>query len=120
MFRVLRIAKSQLAGRAAGLPGPRVSFLGYGDGLVLVRARPISPVGANGARHTNLARTDRQAPLPPRSAPSLLEPLVSGLGSSREELGGTQAPWGRLRAGGAPPIRSTGCPVSIPIGPLGG
>jgi hypothetical protein len=40
MFSCSADGKVPLAGRAAGVPGPRVSFLGCGDGLVLVRARP--------------------------------------------------------------------------------
>jgi hypothetical protein len=122
MFRVLRMAKSRLTGRVAGgSKGPGLlswlqGRLGAGQG-----ARPHI-AGGRQQRHgmpTSPGPIDR-APLPPRSAPPLLESLVPGLGSTCEELGGTQAPWGRLRTGGAPPARPAGCADSIPIGPLGG
>jgi hypothetical protein len=109
-------------GRVAGVPRARVSFLGCRDGLVLVRGPDPHFAGARRqqrGRPTSPGPIDG-APLPPGSAPPRLEPLVhQALGSTREELGGTQPPWGRLRTGGAPPARPAGCPDSIPIGPLG-
>jgi hypothetical protein len=121
MFSCSADGKSWLACRLAGFQGPRVSYLGCRDGLVLVRGPDTQFAGAR-RQWRGMPTSPRPidgAPLPPGAAPALLEPLVhQALGSTREELGGTQSPWGPLRAGGAPPAQPAGCADSTPIGPL--